>query len=72
MYRAYGMLTGDKDHQDAGNLKTEEATWKKAVLGEGELPQMGSETIKGKVERLVGRCTLRLYQAAMADLTVFS
>ena len=47
------MLTGDKEHQDAGNLKTEEATWKKSVLGEGVLPQMGAETIKGKVERSV-------------------
>jgi hypothetical protein len=38
-------------------VQTEGANWKQSVMGEGNLPQMSSETIKGKVESAVGMVT---------------
>lgn len=64
------MLTGDKEHQNAGNVQTEEANWKKSVMGEGVLPQMGSETIKGKVERSVACFTRGVWAVGARDVAL--
>ncbi|GAA6039384.1 hypothetical protein JCM8097_002827 [Rhodosporidiobolus ruineniae] len=54
---AYGMMVGDQDAQNEGNLKAEKGEWRASVLGEGEVPSVSGERVKGKVESAIAMVT---------------
>ncbi|GJN93973.1 hypothetical protein Rhopal_007036-T1 [Rhodotorula paludigena] len=53
---AWGMLTGDQEALNQGNVKAEEGEWKRD-LADGKVPVPSAERVKGKVESAVGMVT---------------
>ncbi|GAA6002673.1 uncharacterized protein JCM10292_002961 [Rhodotorula paludigena] len=53
---AWGMVTGDQEALNQGNVKAEEGEWKRD-LADGKVPVPSAERVKGKVESAVGMVT---------------
>jgi len=53
---ALGMVTGNQEKQNEGNVRAEKAEWKGAIA-HGELPSVSAERMKGKLESAVGMAT---------------